>query len=321
MRVVVTGANGFVGRDLVATLAARPSGTVYAASRNPATFDAHAQIIPRLMPDLRGRDAADAFAALFEGADTVIHLAAMTPTAPNQEADLHSVNVAGVTELADAARSHGIARFVLVSSIRVAGAVTGEAPITETSPLVLDDAYASSKAAAEQALIACARGSQMAWTIVRPPLIYGPGVKGPMRSLANAVLKGAPLPFGLVTKNSRDMIGVRNLSEFLALTATHPAAKNETFVVRDGAPLSTRALIETIASAANVKARLVSVPPALLKAAGRLTGKGESLARLIGDYRIDDSKARALLGWHPPHAPAFDMERMTASILDATQVS
>ena len=312
MRVVVTGANGFVGQHLVPVLAAIPGLSVVAAARhaNAEIASAPVNIIPTRMPDLSAVPLPGAFEALLTGADVVIHLAAMTPAAAGSSAQLDAVNVAGVTALAKAAHNAGVKQFVLVSSVRVSGATTGLEPITELSPEKRDDAYAASKAAAEAALISCAANSRMAWTIVRPPLVYGPGVKGPMRQLAKAVIKGVPLPFGLVTNNQRDAIGVGNLSEFLALSIQNTAAANQTFVVTDGVAFSTRALIEAIATAAGVKARLLPVPQQVLRAASSVPGPGASLARLIGDSRIDDSKARAMLGWRPPHAPAFDMARM-----------
>jgi nucleoside-diphosphate-sugar epimerase len=325
MRVVVTGANGFVGRELVQVLAATPGVTVVAASRQPAQTSNTdvSRTIAQPMPDLSKGPDGQAFATLLDGADAVIHLAAMTPGAAGSvgaEA-INTINVDSVTNLARAAQAHGVSRFVLVSSVRVTGAQTDSDPINEDSPQKLDDAYAASKAAAEAALVRAAPLGPMTWTIVRPPLIYGPGVKGPMRQLAKAVLKGVPLPFGSVTHNQRDMIGVRNLAEFLTLATTHIAAENQLFVVRDGAPLSTRGLIEAIAAAAGIKPRLMPFPPKLLVAPGRLVGKGQGLERLIGDYRIDDRKARRLLNWRPAHPIALDLTRMTEAIIRETNAS
>ena len=153
----------------------------------------------------------------------------------------------------------------------------------------------------------------MSYTIIRPPLVYGPGVKGSLAQLTRAVLGGVPLPLGSVTSNRRDMIGVRNLAQFIICCAEHSGAAAQVFTICDGAPLSTRGLIEAIARAAGRRAVVFPMPVSLLHAAGAMTGKSAFIARLTADYRIDDAKARQLLGWTPETEVGFDIARMAAS--------
>lgn len=313
MNVVVTGASGFVGRELVALLSSRDDWHVVAAARRPDR-SWPSRVRPAHLPDLADPAQQGHLEPLVAGADAVVHLAARTPGGDaGDEARVMAVNAHAVGRLAQTCVRGGVKRFVLVSSSRVCGAVTGARPIDEVSPPAPDDAYARSKLAAEQAVMASA-SARMSWSIVRPPLIYGPGMRGPLLQLARAIARGVPLPLGSIRTNRRDMVGVRNLCRFLELCLEHPKAANELFVVRDGEPTSTRGLIEAMAKALRRPARLVPVPAAALGLAARLAGRGAMMQRLLGDHRIEDAKARRQLGWRPEVGMQFDLERMAHAL-------
>lgn len=319
MKVVVTGASGFLGREVVEVLADRPGTTVVAASRGArlGTGGSTAGAVhTAASPDLADVSRPARFGDLVAGADCVVHLAALTPAsigaAPETEFD--TANVTASEQLARSCAANGVRKIVFLSSLGINGATSGAEPLTERSPAVPHDAYSRSKLAAEQAIQKVCSETGLTCTIIRAPMIYGPGAKGPVALLARAVAKGVPLPFGAVTANARDMIGVRNMADFVARCVSAPGSDNQTFVVRDGSPVSTRELIETIAREAGKSARLVRVPPRALRAAGAMTGRGDMVRRLIGDYRIDDGKARSLIGWTAPQPLSFDMGRLVRAL-------
>ncbi len=319
MKVVVTGASGFLGREIVQVLAETQGTTVVAASRGAgrdAPSPEAGAIVYVASPDLEDTSALKRFDDLVTGADCVVHLAALTPASigKSPQTQFETANVTASEQLARSCAKKGVSKFVFLSSLGINGATTASEPLTEDSPAAPHDAYSRSKLAAEQAIRKVGAETGLASVIIRAPMIYGPGARGPVALLARAVVKGVPLPFGAVTANARDMIGVRNMAEFVARCVASPAANTQTFVVRDGYPVSTRQLIETIAREAGTSARLVNVPPGALRAAGTLTGRGDMVRRLIGDYRIDDAKARRLMAWEAPHPLGFDMGRLVRSL-------
>jgi nucleoside-diphosphate-sugar epimerase len=210
-----------------------------------------------------------------------------------------SVNVEGTLNLARQAAAAGVKRFVFVSSVKVNGEITepGRA-FTEADAPDPQDAYGQSKHEAEQGLRQTAIDTGMEVVIIRPPLVYGPGVKANFAALMRAVQRGWPLPLGAV-HNQRSLVALDNLVDFIITCITHPQAANQTFLVSDGQDLSTTELVRGMAQAAGVPARLLPVPVWALQAAGSLLGKGDAVQRLCGNLQVDISKARTLLGWVP----------------------
>ncbi|OQW88136.1 MAG: hypothetical protein BWK72_10385 [Rhodoferax ferrireducens] len=297
MKILVTGANGLVGTALCRRL--REDGfAVRAAVRtklaNPGAFDVIG------VGDIN--ELTDWETAL-RGVDVVVHLAArvhvMHERAANPLAEFRHINVQGSLQLAQSAYAAGVKRYIYVSSIKVNGESTmPEHAFTELDMPNPQDAYGQSKLEAETGLRLIAASTGLQVVIIRPPLVYGPGVKANFAELMRAVQKCWPLPLGAV-HNKRSLVALGNLVDFIITCITHPKAANQTFLISDGQDLSTTELVRCMAHAAGVPARLLPVPVWALEWAGRLLGKGETVQRLTGNLQIDSSKARDLLGWEP----------------------
>ncbi len=307
MRILVTGANGFVGAKLC-TVLPRPGSVVRAGCRRGGTVPAGAQEVARIGD---AGPEADWTAAL-AGVDAVVHLAArvhvMREESRDPLAEFRRVNVAGTRRLAECAVQAGVRRFVYVSSIKVNGERTGSRPFTETDPPCPEDAYAQSKYEAEMALREIAARTGMEIVIVRPPLVYGPGVKGNFLALLRVVQMGLPLPLASCN-NRRSLVGLSNIADLLALCVTHPAAAGETFLAADGEELSTPELLRRAGRALGRPARLFPVPPALLRAGARMLGRAGAGERLCGSLQIDISRTRRILGWNPPSSVDEELAR------------
>lgn len=296
--LLVTGANGFIGRALCAEADAR-GYSVRAVTRAPCRFDGGVENVVVNTP-------ASDWSAALKGVGVVIHLAArvhvMQDTSEDPLEEFRRVNVEATLRLARSAAAAGVGRLVYVSSIKVNGEETSDgAAYGETACPSPQDPYGVSKWEAEQALHQLAQETGLEVVIVRPPLVYGPGVKGNFISLMRAVAKGVPLPFGSI-HNVRDLIFVGNLVDLLILCATHPGAAGQTYLVRDGEPLSTLELIRQLAHALSVRPRMLPVPVPVLELIGKMSGKSAQIARLVGSLRIDDDKIRRELDWHPPYS-------------------
>ncbi|MGH8616132.1 MAG: NAD-dependent epimerase/dehydratase family protein [Burkholderiales bacterium] len=302
--VAVTGATGFVGSALCSALAG--AHRVRRLLRAPAS--------PRDgCEDIVVGDLADAaLDAACQGAEAVIHLAARTHVmrehAADAEAAYRRINVEGTRRLAEAAVRAGVRRCVFLSSIKVNGEATHGAPYTEASIPAPEDAYGRSKLEAEQTLAAVAN-TAMDTVVLRPPLLYGPGVKGNLLTLLRALARGLPLPLAAID-NRRSMLGLDNLVCALMLAMTHPAAAGRTFLVADGEDLSSPQLARLIAAGLGTPARLLPVPAPLLMLAGTLTGKRAAVARLTGSLQIDAGAIRSALSWRPPVPAAEGLARM-----------
>ena len=248
--------------------------------------------------------------------DAVVHLAArvhvMNDTAADPLAAFRAVNVDGTLSLARQAASVGVKRFVFISSVKVNGEQTKPGqPFVETDAPHPQDAYGQSKHEAELGLRQIAAESSMEVVIIRPPLVYGPGVKANFAALMRAVLKGWRLPLGSV-RNQRSLLALDNLVDFIITCIAHPQAANQTFLVSDGHDLSTTELVRGMAKAAGVPARLLPLPVWALKAGATLLGKGDEVQRLCGNLQVDISKARQLLGWAPPVTVEEGLQRAFA---------
>lgn len=305
--VAVTGANGFVGRHVAADLLARGLAVRALVRRPPAP----GTLPPACTVHAHGDLCADTdFGAALDGADAVVHLAGrahkLRDTDPDPEAAFERVNLDGALALARQAVRAGVPRLVFASTVKVLGEGRPE-PYTHLDEPAPADAYARSKLRAERALADLAVETGLEVVIVRPPLVYGPGVGANFLRLLRAVDRGLPLPLGAVA-NRRSLMGVGNLADLLHAAALRPGAAGLTLLAGDGRDVSTPELVRLAAHALGRRARLVPVPPALLRLAGALTGKGPQVERLLDDLCVDIAHTRTALDWTPP----FSMEEELA---------
>jgi nucleoside-diphosphate-sugar epimerase len=288
--VLITGATGFVGQGLVAHL--RGEGRrIRLAVREGGDGDS----VPtgEIGPDTDWSRALD-------GIDTVIHLAGRAHVmAKHRDALAHfrRVNAAGTRRLAEQAEQAGVRRFVLISSVKAAADTTGEHAIQESEPANPRSPYGISKLEGEQALWDAAR--RMDAVVLRPPLVYGPGVRANFHALLRLVDSGLPLPLGGV-RNRRSMIARDNLVSAIAAASTASGAPGKTFYVTEGPPLSTPTLIRDLARALGKPARLLSFSPVLVRALAVLAGRGEAADSLLGSLAVSGMAFRAATGWMPP---------------------
>lgn len=307
-RVLVTGADGFVGRALVAR------GCVGEARIIGVVRSEH---VPEGCIRGPSLEAEADWKAIFRGDETVIHAAGRVHVRKDRAADdlaaFRAVNVAGTVRLARQAASAGVRRFVFISSIKVNGDETrpGE-PFTPDTPAAPTDAYGISKAEAEVALAEIAADTGMELVIIRPPLVYGPGVRANFHELMRWVASGFPLPLAAVEHNRRSLVALDNLVDLIAACVAHPAAANQIFLAADGEDLSTAELIRRVAAAMGRQARLLAVPIWALEAGAKVMRKEGMLLRLCGNLQVDCSKAGEVLGWHPPLAVDEGLRRAVA---------
>jgi len=296
--ILVTGANGFVGRALCDEAVARDI-RVRGATRRICHFD---NGVENVIVD--ALDANTDWSAALNGVDTVIHLAArvhvMRDDAADPLSEFRKINRYGTEHLARSAAASGVRRLVYVSSIKVNGeeSPAGHIYSEQDDPAPLDP-YGISKWEAEQALQRIAHETDLEVVIVRPPLVYGAGVKGNFTQMMRAVARGIPLPLASIN-NRRDLLYVGNLVDALLTCASHPAATGQTYLLSDGTPVSTPELLRRMAEALAVPSRLFPFPVGLLKAAGKLAGKSAQVERLLGSLQVDSGKIRRELGWMPP---------------------
>jgi nucleoside-diphosphate-sugar epimerase len=310
-RVLVTGANGFVGRVLCQELTAR-GHSVCAAVRNRS--DAHAGVLALCdVVDVGDISKAAIWRTALGNASAVIHCAAKTAAgrSGDREAErrLWSVNVDATKHLAVAAAASGVRRLVFVSSIKVNGEYT-EPGQSFTSHDIPDpqDAYARSKLQAEMALRDVEASTGLEVVVVRPPLVFGPGAQGNLGLLIRALRSGVPLPFGSVA-NKRALVDVQSLADLLADCLQAPVA-GRTLLAKTDEELSTAEMLTCIAKGLGVKARLVNVPLWLLTAAGAAFGKTASGRRLLGSLQVNDSDTRIATGWRPRQTTCLGLQQM-----------
>lgn len=293
--ILITGGTGFVGSALLEVLQQREI-PYRAVSRMPAPG------FLSVGPFTRDTNWDEALS----GVDTVVHLVARTHVMRETEADplavFRQINVEATAALAEAAARHGVKRFIFMSSIKVNGEETQPGqPFTVESPPAPEDAYGQSKLEAEQALQAIGAASGMDITIIRPPLIIGPGVKANFASLVKLAFSGLPLPFGRIS-NRRSLVYVGNLVDFILRAISHPKAANRTFLLADEKALSLPELIKAIAKAGGKRANLLPVPEFLLRAGLSAARKQTVARRLLGSLEVDSRLARELLDWDQPYA-------------------
>jgi nucleoside-diphosphate-sugar epimerase len=299
-KVLVTGAGGFVGRPLCEELRHR-GYRVRAAVRAPGRLAADMETAA-----VGAIDGGTDWTEALRGVEAVIHLAARVHVMKDRAADpleeFLRVNLYGTENLAQQAARAGVKRFVYVSSVKVNGERTTEAlSFTEKDPADPQDPYGVSKWQAEQALRRIASETALEVVIVRPSLVYGPGVKGNFLSLLDAIDRGIPLPLA-GARNLRSLVYVGNLADALIACATHPSAAGQTYLISDGEDVSTAELVEKIAGALGRNSRSFHFPPVLLRAAATLLGRAEQMDRLFGSLCVDDKKIREELAWQPRYS-------------------
>lgn len=308
MRVLVTGAGGFVGCALLPALAAR-GHTVVAAVRRPLGLPDVAEAV---VGDIA--TVAD-WRPWLEGIDAVAHLAAWVhrPGQRGAEADraAHAVNAEATGRLAAAAAAAGVRRFVFLSSVKALGESSPGRPLTDADTPAPADAYGRSKLEGERRLAAAAAGTGMAAVSLRPPLVHGPGVRANLLTLLRSIERGVPLPLAAV-RNRRSLIHVGTLADAVVRALERPGAEPGPYLVADAPALSTADLVRTLAAGMGREARLWPLPPALLAAAARLPRVGGAVARLTGDLEIDGGRFRRVYDWQPP-LPQDEALRRTAA--------
>jgi nucleoside-diphosphate-sugar epimerase len=328
MKVLVTGASGFVGSATCAWLVAQGLDVVGAVR----------QMIPqplagvdyRIVGDL---DAGTDWRTALAGVEGVIHCAArvhvMRDTAGDPLAAFRSANVAGTERIARQAVAAGVKRLVFISSIKVNGEETASplfSPLPrgkrgrfrEDDAPAPQDPYGLTKWEAEVMLAEVAQETGLEVVIVRPPLVYGPGVKGNLARLLGWVERGVPLPLAGI-RNARSLIGIDNLTSALQACLTHPAAAGWAYLVRDGEDVSTPELVRRLGQQLEKPARLFAVPAPLLEGLAGLVGRRADVQRLTGSLTVDDSRIRRELEWMPPRTLDEGLAQMTRAWLDSAR--
>jgi len=308
VRVLVTGATGFLGGATAAALASEGCAVLRGARTSPGTVrEGEAWIgYGEIGPKTDWQEA-------LEGVDTIVHAAGLAHLEDKAGAErLWQVNVGGTASLAACAVARGVRRFILISSVAVNGSITAGTPFTEDSGEQPDNSYAHSKLEAETRLKEIARGTAMECVILRPPLVYGLGARGNFRRLVKLVRSGLPLPLGCATA-PRSFIAIDNLTSVIGRCVEHPAAANQTFLIRDAELASTVQLIHGIAAALGRRVWTPRIPASVMRAAFYLAGREGDFRRLFEPLDIDCGKVRKLLGWSPTVSMAEGLRRATAT--------
>ena len=298
-RVLVTGGQGLVGNALAFRILDQGLKVRVSTRQKLAPIDLRLQCV-------RTTDLSSStnWLTALQRIDVVVHCAARVHVMHDTEVDplaaFRAVNVAGTLELARQAVAVGVKRFVFISSVKVNGESTLPAqPFTAGDVPAPLDAYGVSKMEAEQGLRELAAKTGIEVVIIRPPLVYGPGVKANFASMMRWLQRGIPLPLGAI-HNQRSLVALDNLVGLIVTCLTHPAAANQTFLVSDGEDVSTTELLRRMGRAMNCPARLIPLPAGILKLAAALVGKRDMAQRLCGSLQVDIEKTRTLLGWTPP---------------------
>lgn len=315
-KILLTGVSGFVGRAVHDRLSREGECDLMVALR---------ELLPGLsqrtsVAQIPGIDGSTDWNTCLMGCHVVVHAAARVHVMNDGSADplleFRRVNVEGTLQLARQAAHAGVRRFIFLSSIKVNGESTVlSAPYLADSKPAPADPYGVSKMEAEQGLRVIAQETGMEVVIIRPTLVYGPGVKANFLNMMRWLHRGIPLPFGAI-HNRRSLVSLDNLVDLIVTCIDHPAAANETFLVSDGEDLSTTELLHRMGAALGVPARLLPVPAWLLVAGATVLGRKSLSQRLCGSLQVDITKTRELLKWEPPVSVAQALDGAARHFLE-----
>jgi nucleoside-diphosphate-sugar epimerase len=316
LKILVTGATGFVGSPLVRFLSSQEHQVIAAVRSAPVSINGFSGVEFKTIGDIHG---SLNWMPCLLGVHAVVHLANRAHVMQESDANplslYRSVNTDGTLQLARQAAAAGVKRFIFISSVKVNGesTVPGQSfsPVNESIPT---DPYGLSKYEAEQGLKELSFKTGMEVVIIRPPLIYGPGVKANFLKMMQWVEKGIPLPLGSIA-NQRSLLGIDNLLDFIGVCLTHPKAADQTFLVSDDHDISTTELLKEIASAMHRPARLLPISQFVLEKSLILLGQWHIADRLCGSLQLDITLAKTLLSWKPPYSFKDQINKTVAAYL------
>lgn len=315
-RVLITGATGFVGSVLMAELKKSSNVKVISAVRKPNTSVDDTTIV---VGDING---STDYSAVINRVDVVIHCAARAHIMKDESTDplveYRKVNLEGTLNLAKQAIRAGVKRFVFISSIKVNGERSSIGKPFKHGDICnpLDD-YGVSKSEAELQLIELSNATGLEVVIIRPTLVYGPGVKANFASLMNLVSKGIPLPFGCITQNKRSLVSITNLVDLIITCIDHPKAANQVFLVSDDQDVSTSEMVLEMAKALGKPTWQLPIPVWCYKLVGKLFNKSDVVDRLTGSLQVDISHTKETLGWKPPQTLQEGFKQTAQAFLQA----
>ena len=309
MKVLVTGANGFIGSALIKFLSVAKNIQVVGVVRPSASVVglSNVDLIRSELAHLTGFELCDI--------DVIIHTAGrahmMRDTAISPIDEFRKINTDATLKLAKLGADAGVKRFIFLSSVKVNGDTTLLGfPFSAFSPVNPQDPYAISKNEAEYGLRDISTKTGLEITIIRPPLVYGPGVKGNFKTLIKLIYTKVPLPLAAIKFNRRSMVGVDNLVSLLESCIFHPNAANETFLVSDNFDVSTHKLLMMLGSAIDKSTLMLWVPMSVLNVVAKLFGKSKQLDRLADSLQVDISHTCSQLNWKPPYTMNEGFKKM-----------
>ena len=294
MIITLTGYTGFLGQKVLDSL------------KNRYHFRLLSRDYSDPQNDMFDINIGDDVSQSMNGCDIVIHCAArahvMNEYSSNPWEEYYASNVDLTIRLAKQAQQNGVRRFIFISSLKVNGESTKFNKFKNLNKSNPQDMYAFSKSLAEQELIKLVHDSSMEIVIIRPPLVYGQGVKANFSKLFNLVIKECPLPFGAINNNRRSLVSVYNLVDLIDTCVKHPEAANQTFLVSDDYDLSTTHMVKLMAKVQDVNPWLIPVPVWMLKLLGKITGKSDMISRLTDSLQVDITHTKETLNWKPPYS-------------------